>query len=43
MSENYQVGMFVFKYISMYLDKMSAILHILEYEIDYDIVKVLVQ
>ncbi|USH90173.1 hypothetical protein SPV_2568 [Streptococcus pneumoniae] len=28
MSENYQVGMFVSKYISMYLDKMSAILYI---------------
>ncbi|VKA63235.1 Uncharacterised protein [Streptococcus pneumoniae] len=40
MSENYQVGMFVSKYISMYLDKMSAIFI---YEIDYDIVKVLVQ
>ncbi|VKM85277.1 Uncharacterised protein [Streptococcus pneumoniae] len=41
MSENYQVGMFVSKYISMYLDQMSAILYI--YEIDYDIVKMLVQ
>lgn len=40
MSENYQVGMFVSKYISMYLDEC---LQSFIYEIDYDIVKVLVQ
>ena len=27
MSENYQVGMFVSKYISMYLDQMSQSLY----------------